>query len=317
MGDLFINTFLSVSYGIVKIFIIALVAGLLVWKKFITQEHIDALSRITVYVFLPCLIFSSIFSSFKPEELPFWWAIPFGVAVFTLAGTGICSLFFLKKLRSVRSLLPLSSMQNAAYLALPIGEFVYRDQFNQFAVYCFLVVLGLSPILWTVGFIMVTNKSWSEVKIRDILSPPLVANLLAILFVLTGTSRYVPHLLSDTLQFMGKATVPAATLILGATLATVLHSLPPWSESLRVLFVKFIIMPVMVILFIRLIGLREHHPLLADVLVIQAATAPATNFILQVRTYGGDLKRVGGLIFISYVVTLVAIPLWLSLWKLL
>jgi predicted permease len=208
-------------------------------------------------------------------------------------------------------------MQNAAYLALPIGEFIYRDQFNQYAVYCFLVVLGLSPILWSVGLIMVTNKTLSQVKIKDILSPPLLANLLAILFVLTGTNRFVPHMLADTVQFMGKATVPAATLILGATLATVYRSLPPWGESLRILLVKFIVMPVMVILFIRLIGLREHHPLLADVLVIQAACAPATNFILQVRTYGGDLKRVGGLIFISYIVTLIAIPVWLSLWKLL
>ena len=316
MADLFINTFLSVSNGIIKIFIIAFIAGLLVWKKILNHDHIDALSKITVYVFLPCLIFSTIFSGFKPEELPIWWTIPLGVILFTLAGTGFCALLFLRKLRSVRAILALGSMQNAAYLALPIGEFVYKSQFNQFAVYCFLVVLGISPVLWTVGFILVTNKTWSELKIKDLFTPPLIANIFAILIVLTGAKRFVPGFLADTFEFMGKATVPAATLILGATLATVYNNLPRWDESLKILFVKFVVMPVSVILFVHFTGLKDNYPLLSEVLVIQAATAPATAFIIQVRTYGGDLKRIGGHIFISYFVTLIAIPFWLSVCKL-
>jgi predicted permease len=316
MAELFTNTFLSVSGGILKIFIIAFLAGILVWKKIIREEHIDALSKITVYVFLPCLIFSVIFSGFKPEELPIWWTIPLGVIFFTVAGTGISALFFLRKLKSARSILPLGSMQNAAYLALPIGEFIYHDQFNQFAVYCFLVVLGISPVLWTLGNILVTNKSWSELRIKDMINPPLIANILAILLVLTHTKPFVPVLIADTFDFMGKAAVPAATLVLGSTLATVFKSLPSWGESLKILFVKFVVMPASVILLIHLTGLREHYSLLSEALVIQAATAPATSFIIQVRTYGGDLQRVGGHIFISYFVTLIAIPLWLSVIRL-
>lgn len=316
MDGIFLDTFLPVSQGILMIFIIAVIAGLMVWKKILSQEHIDALSRITVYVFLPCLIFSTIFSGFKPGELPIWWTIPLGTIIFTIAGTGICALLFLRKLQSVRSILPLSSMQNAAYLALPIGELVYRDQFDQFAVYCFLIVLGISPVLWTVGFVMVTNKSRSDISLRNMFNPPLIANILAILIVLTNTHRFVPNLVADTFDFIGKATVPAATLVLGATLGTVLKSLPPLGESLKILFVKFVVMPVLVILLIRLTGLREDYPLLSEVLIIQAATAPATSFIIQVRTYGGELNRIGGHILISYFVTLIAIPLWLSVYKL-
>jgi len=317
MNDLFISTFLSIFQGLAKIFIIALVAGLLVWKKILTQQHVDALSRITVYFFLPCLIFSTIFSSFNPQDLPLWWTIPFGVILFCTAGAGIGALLFVRKLKSVRNILPLAGMQNAAYLILPIGEFVYKDQFDQFALYCFLIVLGISPLLWTLGYILITDKRGRDLRLRNILTPPFVANLLAILLVLSRMNRFVPELLADTISFTGRATVPAATLILGATLATVFRSLPRWHETLRILFVKFLVMPAMVIGFLLLIGLRETHPLLSDVFVIQAASAPATAFIIQVRTYGGDLKRVGGTIFISYFVVLIAIPLWLSIWKLL
>ena len=58
-------------------------------------------------------------------------------------------------------------------------------------------------------------------------------------------------------------------------------------------------------------------PLLADVLIIQSASAPATAHILQIRTYGGDLKTAGGILFLSYIVCLVAIPGWLAVWKIL
>jgi len=317
MDGIFIHTFLSIFQGLAKIFIIALVAGLLVWKKILTRQHMDALSKITVYFFLPCLIFSTIFSGFNPGELPLWWTIPLGTILFCTAGVGVGAVLFIRKLKSYRNVLPLAGMQNAAYLILPIGEFVYRDQFSQFALYCFLIVLGISPLLWTLGFILVTDKKSRDLRIRHILTPPFVANLLSILLVLTGTSRFVPGLLTDTIEFTGTATVPAATLILGATLASVVKTLPAWHETLRILFVKFILMPASVIGFLLLIGLRETHPLLCDVFVIQASSAPATGFIIQVRTYGGDLKRVGGTIFISYFVVLIAIPLWLSVWKLL
>jgi predicted permease len=61
----------------------------------------------------------------------------------------------------------------------------------------------------------------------------------------------------------------------------------------------------------------KTNPLLADEMIIQSAAAPATALILQVRTYGGDLKKIGGITFISYLITLIAIPLWLTVWKIL
>jgi len=158
MNDLFLNTFLSVFQGIIKIFLIGAVAGVLVWRKIIKQEHIDGLSAITVIIFLPCLIFSTITSGFHPDQLKFWWVIPVGVIVITSAGIGISALLFIPDLKKHKNILPLSSINNAAYLILPIGEFVYSDQFDQFAVYCFIVVLGMSPMLWSAGIYFVTEK---------------------------------------------------------------------------------------------------------------------------------------------------------------
>ncbi len=313
MNDLFLNTFLSVFQGIIKIFLIGAIAGILVWQKIIKQEHIDGISAITVIIFLPCLIFSTITTGFYPDQLKFWWLIPVAVIIIIFAGIGITALLFLPDLKKHKNILPLSSINNAAYLILPIGEFVYTDQFDQFAVYCFIVVLGVSPILWSVGIFFVTEKK--TLNLKQLIKPPFIANILALLLVLVGVQHHTPPVIADSVEMLGKATVPAATFILGATLAGIVRELPGFFETFRILLVKFVIIPVLVILLLKTLALNETQPLLADVLVIQAAAAPATGFILQVRTYGGNLKKVGGIIFISYFVTLIAIPVWLTVWK--
>ncbi|KPK86458.1 MAG: hypothetical protein AMS27_04975 [Bacteroides sp. SM23_62_1] len=313
MNDLFLNTFLSVFQGIIKIFLIGAVSGILVWRKIISQEHIDGLSAITVIIFLPCLIFSSMATGFHPDEMTFWWLIPIGVIIITSVGISVTALFFIPDLKKHKNILPLSSINNAAYLILPIGEFVYSDQFDMFAVYCFIFVLGMSPMLWSAGLYFVTEQK--KLKLKELVKPPFVANILALILVLANVQHYTPPAIADSIEMLGKATVPAATFILGATLAGTVRGLPGFWVTFRITFVKFVIIPILTIIILKALRLNETQPLLADVLVIQAAAAPATGFILQVRTYGGNLKKIGGIIFISYFITLIAIPIWLTVWK--
>jgi predicted permease len=315
MNDLFLNTFLSVFKGIIKIFIIGGIAGLLVWRKVILQSFVDGLSNITVYVFLPCLIFSTIISGFNPHQERYWWIIPIAVIIVILAGMGIASLMFIPDFKRHRNVLPLASMQNAAYLVLPIGEFIYPDQFEHFAVYCFLIVIGLNPVLWTIGLYFVTGQKRSDFLWRQLLTPPFVVNIVSIILVLTSVHKFIPVIFTDSIGMLGKATVPSATFILGATLASVVKSLPGFWVTFRIIFVKFVLLPGIAILILYTLKVNETNPLLADIMVIQSAAAPATAFILQVRTYGGDLQKIGGITFISYFVTLIAIPVWLTVWK--
>ncbi len=142
-----------------------------------------------------------------------------------------------------------------------------------------------------------------------------MANILSIALVLTRTRQYIPAIITDSAGFLGNATVPVATFILGATLARSLGSIPKFSDTARVMLVKFILLPLSVILVMKITGSVRHFPLLADVMVIQASSAPATAHILQIRTYGGNLKAAGGIIFVGYIICMFAIPFWLSVWR--
>ena len=205
-------------------------------------------------------------------------------------------------------------MQNAVYLALPIGEFAFKDQFAEFSLICFLVLMGLNPLMWSVGKVLITTGGKNGGLFKKIVTPPLVASLTGIILVLTGAAPFVPDMVVDAAAMLGNATVPVATFILGSTLVMSIRKIPPFWDTFRIVFTKFVILPVLTISILYLLKTGEEYPLLAQVLILQSATAPATAHILMVRTYGGDIGKVGGITFVSYLVCLFAIPFWLMVW---
>ncbi len=314
MRDLLFSSFLPVLDGLLKVFVIALVAGILTHRKVISEEMINGLSKLTVMIFLPLLIFHTITTEFDPAVQTYWWTVPLAAILLSASGLLFSALLFAGSVKEKKSYFPLASMQNAAYLILPIGEFVYKDQFEEFSLICFLVVLGLSPFMWTVGKFILTGRSGRGGP-GGMITPPFVANIISIIIVLSGTRKYIPGIISESAGFLGNVTVPVATFILGATLARSLGSIPEFADTARVMAVKFILLPLSVIVIMKFTGSVSHFPLLADVMVIQASSAPATAHILQIRTYGGDLKKAGGIIFVGYLVCMFAIPFWLSAWR--
>jgi len=284
------------------------------YKKIFTEEFIDGLSVLVVRVFLPLQMFSTITRTFDPGAQSYWWAAPLVGMGLGFTGLIFSSLLFAGSIKEKKSLFPLSGMQNAVYLALPIGEFAFKDQFAEFSLICFLVLIGLNPVMWSVGKVLITTGGKNGGLFKKIVTPPLVASLTGIILVLTGAAPYVPDMIIDASAMLGNATVPVATFILGSTLVMSIRKIPPFWDTFRIVFTKFVILPVITITVLYLLKTGEEYPLLAQVLILQSATAPATAHILMVRTYGGDIGKVGGITFVSYLICLFAIPFWLMVW---
>ena len=166
MTAVFYSSFISVFIALAKIFFVALIAGLLIRKKILPQSFIQILSRLTVNVLLPCLIFSNILQHFEPWQLSFWWVIPLISVAMIGIGVGAAAIFFAGELPEKKNMLPLAGMQNAGYLVLPLGKILYPEQFDEFSLYCFLYILGMTPILWSVGKVLTTKGSNSSLNLR-------------------------------------------------------------------------------------------------------------------------------------------------------
>jgi predicted permease len=304
--------------AVLDIFLVVLVAGLLVRRRLITQNHITGLSNVTVLVFLPCLIFSNVVLSLDPGALPYWWVIPLVAVAMPSVGLALAALVLARELPAKRNLLPLASMQNAGYLVLPVGLQLFPDRFDTFALYCFLFILGFNPVLWSLGKLLTTSGRGSENGWSGLLTPPLLANVAAIACVLSGATRFIPEPLFGAVELLGRAAVPVATFILGAVLGSISLRLRPYvSDALKTLTIKLGVMPLLTILVVLAIDLQSSNELLARFFVIEAAAAPAAGIILMVRSYGGDEQKIGSLMLLSYIVCTLSLPLWVAVWEVL
>jgi len=318
MIEAFGAAFASTVAAIAAIFLVILVSGLMVRRDVITQRQIDGLSVATVNLFLPCLIFSKVIATLKPAELPGWWALPLAGIAMALVGTALGAIVFAGQLREKRNMLPVAGMQNAGYLVLPIGLALFPENFDTFALYVFLFILGYNPVLWSVGKLLVSGNGGKRPGWRNFVTPPFVANLVAIAFVLSGAGKILPGPALKAIDLLGTAAVPVATLVLGAVLGSIDVRLRTHvADTARAVGVKLMLLPAVTALLLYLTRLHISNPLLAEFFIIEAASAPAVALVLQVRTYGGDESRVGSVMFFSYLACTLTLPAWVAIWRLL
>jgi predicted permease len=331
MVDTFLHSSATTFLSMLKIFLVMLTAGLLVRKKVLTPGHIKGLTVATVDVFLPCMTFYSIMTNLKPGEFNIWWVLPVSAGIMALCGFGLAALFFARELPEKRNMLPLTGIHNAAYLVLPLGALLYPDQFDIFSLYVFLFLTGQTPIIWSIGKYMTTASANARFRWKDALNPPMISALFALALVFSGLRDVlIPpgHSPADsiagsvfdvflaTIKLLGDATIPVALFILGGVLGNIRIRLKGirW-DVLRVIIVKFLLIPSLTLLVVVMTGLHHSHPLLATFFIIESAAPPGIVIILQVSRYGGDEQKLGSMLLVTYLVCLIALPFWLALWS--
>ncbi|MHC4883635.1 MAG: AEC family transporter [Planctomycetota bacterium] len=312
MLEIFQTAFVGSLIAIIKVFLVIGVAGLLVRRRVILPEHIRGLTVATVNVFLPCLIYSKITGKFDPSALPFWWMLPLASMAMIGSGVGLGYLFFWRERTTKKDFIALSSFHNAGYLVLPLGKILFPDQWDEFALYCFLFILGVSPLLWSVGKVLISSGDAAEKgNWRQMITPPLIANLLALFMVFTELRGAVPGIVTESITILAQACVPVALFVLGATVGAIsLRTWPDRGDIARVLVVKFLCIPLLVLGAVHLLGLSASIPLLAAMLLLHSSSPPAAGLVLQVKKYGGDESRVGCMMVITYLTAMLTLPFW-------
>ena len=313
----FAAAFAAAGLALAKVALVIIAAGVLVRRGVLTETIVNALSTATVVLFLPCLMFANITEHLDPHTLPWWWVLPLVAIAMSVVGLGLASLLFAGRLGEKRHLLPVAAMQNAGYLVLPVGLALFPAQFDTFALYCFLFILGFNPWLWSVGKHLVTggadDRGW-----RGLVTPPLVATASAVVAVLTGLAGHLPQVAVDAVAMVGQAAVPVATVVLGASLGVArLAPSGHGCDAARLLLVKLVLLPAATVAVLLALDVSAVDPLLARFLVIEAAVAPAANLILMVRTYGGRERELSSHMLLAYIVCGVTLPAWLAVWELL
>ena len=289
------------------LFVVVMLIGVFGAKKNILKADFNrGLTWLVINVFLVASIFSSVLamdaSSLTPKE--------FGMTMLLLWVT-----FFLLYLISgiVVRVLPvdrekapqlelLMSAVNTLFITLPVVETIYG------AKGAFIVALSCIPfnvILFTYGIARLRGSNKGGFRLKDILSAPLIATIVATLLFLLRVP--VPSAVRGILSSISAATVPLSMLLVGSSLGNIKIGKAIRDKKMILLIAeRFLLAPVITYFVMMLFGADE---MLRNIMVITAATPSAIIVTALSMQNGRDGEFPSEGILLTTVLSMITLPI--------
>jgi predicted permease len=179
---------------------------------------VRALSTITIYVLLPCLIFHSLSTTeLTPgEALPIVAVLVIDLLVLWMLGKTIARVRPLS--REDESFLLLTTMfLNAGNMGMPIALYAFGQRGLDLAV---IGVLAMNLSMNTVAvYYSSRHRGGHRAAVRTVFSLPTIYAAVLALVLRGGFHVSLPGFLLDPIRLLGFATIPLAQLLLGVQLA--------------------------------------------------------------------------------------------------
>ena len=295
----------------ITIISIVLMIGLGYFLKridFLSEKDIDPLNKIVMYILMPCMIFSALYSA-DMSLLPTLGILPFVILTASI-GSGVISYIVLKRLhyddKKIWSVLVTVMIANTAFMGYPVNLGVYGHPGFLRAIFCDLATTCMFLLL---SFVLVL-KFGGTVKraLREILLfPPLWDVVLGISFNLLNIP--IGPVLDKTVNYLADGAIPLIMISLGLSIE--LGGLA--RSKAMVIFtsiVKLGVFPLIALIVVSLLGLTglQH-----DVGIIEAAMPSGMLSLLLAITYILDYELTSDCILINTVISLITLPIIMTL----
>lgn len=297
---------MRVVFEQLSILYIFLIAGWAIGKlQKDKASHGDILSVLLVNVFLPCKVFSTFAESATLEFLTSKYT--FLIASVVLLGVLILLGHFIPKLITKnpfeRRVYAYSvSIANFGYLGYSlVGAVFPREVLADFMFFAIPFVI----YTYTIGYSMLTGGKFS---VKKLINPLTIATVLGLLAGLTGLQ--LPELLGSALDISAACVGPISMVLTGITLATfTFKELLTDKISYIFSFLRLVAIPGVVFLICKGLKLDTILPMALIITCLPCGL----NAIVFPNLVGEDCKPGARLALITHVLSLVTIPLWLSL----
>ena len=310
---MFLNSFGLVSQAVGQIFILGASGFFLVRKNFLTRQGMDFLSRLVIEITLPAMIFSQLIRGFDFGLKPAWWIFP----LMSFAITGLSLIVggafagFIKKGGEKKQFLSLVTFQNSGWIPLALVAALFGpEQASLMFIYIFLFLLGFNILMWSLGVRFLSNRQGKVFGLNGLFSPPVLATVFTMILVGLGLNRFFPALILKPVQMLGDSTLPLAMLVVGGNLALIQVKRIEIKPAALLVLAKLLILPALGLLFI---SRFSPPPLLGFLIMMQLAMPSATSSSLIIARYNQEDLLISQGILITHLVSLITLPLFLSL----
>lgn len=310
---MFLESFKVTGPAIAQIFLLGAIGYFLVKINALGESGLDALSRLTIEITLPFLIFCELIKGFTFTFYAKWWIFPLISIAITFLGLFVGSLFvgFIRGNDHKMQFLSLIAFQNSGYLPLAlVASLLPKDQAGPMFIYLFLFLLGFNLLIFSLGVYMLASKKGDKFEVNNLFSPPVLATLVTLLLILLNLNR-VPDSIYKPMKMIGDCTLPLAMLVVGGNLAQIRLGRIDKKAIFFMSLAKLVILPGLGILFL----LKFRMPYLIGLLIlIELAVPPATTPSVIIRHYKKEDLLISQGIFLGHILGLISLPIFLSLY---
>ena len=248
-----------------------------------------------------------------------WWIFPLISFVVTAIGffTGQLFLKIDKSLEKFkREFISLVTFQNSGYLPLILVALLLPyGKREQMFIYIFLFLLGFNLLMWSIGVFYLVKQRDKKFEMSSLFSPPVIAIIAVLLLIAAGLNRFIPNSLIRPAKMFGDCTLPLAILVVGGNLAQInIRDRSNFKCILYLVIAKLLFLP---LVFLGLILLIKPPYVIAFLLLIQSAVPSATSLSVIMRHYDKKDNIVSSGIFWTHLISLVTLPIFLSLFSIL
>lgn len=269
------------------------------------------LNKLLLNVTTPALIMASV-GSLEPSDNISEVLVVFLVAVTIFAILPFLSYILVKIMRIPSHqkglYMFMTIFSNIGFMGFPVMKSIFG---NQAVFYTSIFNMIFNFLVFTLGVFLINYGTEKEVKpnLKNLLTPGIISSIIAIIIYFLRIP--IPTILVSSFDMVGSITTPIAMMLIGSTLANI---------DIKEVFTEFRIYPYTIVKQI-LIPLAAYpilnyfisDPLILGVALINLAMPVANSAVLFATQYDGDLKLAAKSVFITTLLSVVTIPLTVSM----
>ena len=301
---------LTLATRILTLFLIGGVGYWLQHRGAMGKDGRDAIVRVVMLVFFPCMSFHSMATKIDPDAV---------MVNVTVAGLSFAMIVFgaLLGYAAVRptgltggsrsTFIHMCACNNYVFMPLPIVHFLWPAQDG----IIFLVMLGAGIAYWTAGVYPLVQGHHPLHQLKNLMNLPFLSTVAGLVVAMMGWTRYfqdgnsVLNAFFQAAELLGTPTAPCAILLVGAGLANATASVSArtmvWYSAVRL-----VIFPVLFLPFLAFSGLSMLD---IQVLLLVAMTPASNTSTLIAQRFGGDPQLASSANLYSTLLSGVTIPL--------
>lgn len=303
---------LLIVWQIFSMFLMLLVGVVLVKLGIVEQKTGTSLSRIVLYVVLPCSIIYT-FQNAQQYELKNELLFVFVVAI-------CCNVLLILLPYPIRRLLKLTAVEQASLSYPNCGEIliplVVAVLSEEMSVYCCAFMIVQICCLFTHGVSLLSGQG--EVKIKAIFSNP---NVIAIVlaFMMFFLKIRLPFFLNDAVEGFKGMLLPACMLVIGIAIGNSdFKTLLSNKRTYLICFLRLIVMPLIVLLIIKISGVSyamENAKNIILIVFMATASSSAATVANIAQSYNNDAQNAGLINVMSILFLIITLPIMVILYQ--